>query len=175
MQIKQPIETLANTYKTQKGFTLIELMVVVVIMSVVVSVGVLSLGRFNQDLADNQQAKIESFFKQVADQSAFSQKLYLVAPDDKGLSVYLFLNTEWLADESLNSLIWHEGFSVSWELDEHFTQQQNLPRPGWLFWPSGEVIAGKIVLESLISEPNESSNKSEITINWNESLEFAEK
>jgi len=175
MQIKQSIETLANTHQTQKGFTLIELMVVVVIMSVVVSVGVLSLGRFNQDLADNQQAKVESYFKQVADQSAFSQKLYLIAPDDKGLSVYRFLNAEWLADESMNTLIWHEGFSVSWELDEQFAQQQNLPRPGWLFWPSGEVVAGKIVLESLISEPNISKSDSEITINWNEALEFAEK
>jgi len=175
MQIKQPLDTLANKTQPQKGFTLIELMVVVVIMSVVVSVGVLSLGRFNQDLADNQQAKVESFFKQVADQSAFSQKLYLIAPDDKGLSVYRFVNAEWLADESMDSLIWHEGFSVSWELDEHFAQQQNLPRPGWLFWPSGEVVAGKIVLESLTSEPNESTSDSEITINWNEALEFSER
>jgi len=175
MPIKQSNQTLANTSKAQKGFTLIELMVVVVIMSVVVSVGVLSLGRVNQDLADNQKAKVESFFKQVADQSAFSQKLYLVAPDDKGLSVYLFLNAEWLSDESMDTLIWHEGFSVSWELDEHFVQQQNLPRPGWLFWPSGEVVAGKIVLESLISEQNDSTSESEMTINWNESLEFVER
>ncbi|WEJ62520.1 prepilin-type N-terminal cleavage/methylation domain-containing protein [Thiomicrorhabdus lithotrophica] len=174
MQLKQSAETLAKTVKTQKGFTLIELMVVVVIMSVVVSVGVLSLARFNQDLAENQQAKIESFFKQVADQSAFSQKLYLIAPDDKGLSVYRFLNAEWLADESMDSLIWHEGFRVSWELDEHFVQQQNLPRSGWLFWPSGEVVAGKIVLGNLTSEPNESASDSEITIDWNEALEFAE-
>ena len=174
MQLKQSAETLAKTVKTQKGFTLIELMVVVVIMSVVVSVGVLSLARFNQDLAENQQAKIESFFKQVADQSAFSQKLYLIAPDDKGLSVYRFLNAEWLADESMDSLIWHEGFRVSWELDEHFVQQQNLPRSCWLFCPSGEVVAGKIVLGNLTSEPNESASDSEITIDWNEALEFAE-
>lgn len=175
MQINQSVETLLKNTKRQKGFTLIELMVVVVIMSVVVSVGVLSLGRFNQDLADNQQAKIERFFKQVADQSAFSQKLYLISPDDKGLSVYRLINTEWLADESLNKLIWHVGFDVSWELDEHFVQQQNLPRPGWLFWPSGEVVAGQIVLENLTLEPNDRTSDSELTIKWNGFLEFAEK
>lgn len=146
---------------------------VVVIMSVVVSVGVLSLGRFSQDLLDNQQAKIESYIKQVSDQAVFGQRMYMLAPDKQGLTAYRFNNREWLVDEKIAVLPWHEGFTVSWELDETFAQQQQLPTPGWVFWPSGEAIAGKIHLKSLTIDSSNSTNKTELTLSWDEALVFS--
>ncbi|BCN94326.1 hypothetical protein THMIRHAM_21110 [Thiomicrorhabdus immobilis] len=152
---------------------MIELMVVVVIMSVVVSVGILSLGRFSQDLLDNQQAKIESYIKQVSDQAVFGQQMYLIVPDAQGLTTYRFNSREWLEDEQLAIFPWHDGFMVSWELDETFVQQQQLPRPGWVFWPSGEAIAGKIHLKILGTDSSDSTAKTEMTLSWDETLVFA--
>ncbi|WP_321325763.1 prepilin-type N-terminal cleavage/methylation domain-containing protein [Thiomicrorhabdus sp.] len=161
-----------ESLKNQQGFTLIELMVVVVIMSVVVSVGVLSLGRINQDLAENQQAKIESYFKQVADQSAFNQKMYLIAPDDEGLTTYKYVNYEWQPADDIANLAWQNGFEVSWVLDEHFAEQQKLTRPGWVFWPSGDVLSGSITLKNLDTNTGSSATNREMKLSWNEALEF---
>lgn len=158
--------------KNQQGFTLIELMVVVVIMSVVVSVGVLSLGRINQDLVENQQAKIESYFKQVADQSAFNQKMYLIAPDDEGLTTYKYVNYEWQTADDIANLAWQKGFDVSWVLDKHFAEQQKITRPGWVFWPSGDVLSGSIILKNLDINTTSSSPNKKMQLSWNEALEF---
>jgi len=171
---KQARSTYLNKHKSQQGFTLIELMVVVVIMSVVVSVGILSLGRFNQDLLENQQAKIESYFTQIADQSTFSQTMYLIVPDDEGLTPFKYVDYQWQSVEDMSVLLWHSGFVAEWEVDEHFAEQQSLPRPGWVFWPSGDVLAGKILLKSIndgVADPADN----EVALSWNESLEFAKR
>ena len=160
----------------QAGFTLIELMVVVVIMSVVVSVGVLSLGRLNQDLAQDQQAKIESFFTQVADQAAFNQKMYLVAPDNTGLKVFSYQTYQWQPEIEFETFAWHSGFKASWDVDKTFAEQQQLTSPGWVFWPSGDVLPGKILLEAVTQDASISStdglSQNLVTVSWNDALEF---
>lgn len=154
--------------KLQRGFTLIELIVVLVIMGVVVSVGVISLGSFNQDLAENQRANIQSLLQQVADQSAFSQKLFLITPDESGLTTYWLKDKKWQVADTLSAMPWQAGFKVDWDVDENLTSQQKLPDPGWLFWPSGEVIPGEIVLTGV----SDNSTSLVVTLSWNEALEF---
>ncbi|WP_460186543.1 prepilin-type N-terminal cleavage/methylation domain-containing protein [Thiomicrorhabdus hydrogeniphila] len=156
----------------QQGFTLIELMVVVVIMSVVVSVGVLSLGRINQDLAENQQAKIESYFKQVADQSAFTQKMYLIEPSNEGLTAYRYQDYEWQPADKIENLIWQSGFTVSWSLDTQYAEQQKLTKSGWVFWPSGDVLPGQISLTSLNEDSSHSTENQTLILSWDENLTF---
>jgi general secretion pathway protein H len=153
----------------QRGFTLIELMVVLVIMGVVVSVGVISLGSFNQDLAENQRAIIGSYLQQVSDESAFNQRLFLVTPDEDGLMTYWFKDNQWQVTNDIEKLPWQKGLNVDWDIDETLAKQQQLPNPGWLFWPTGEVTPGQIELKGMSEDTNES-----IVINliWNEALEF---
>lgn len=155
--------------KKQQGFTLIELMVVVVIMAVVISAGVSAMGRVNQNLAENQQASIQSLLQQAADESAFSQTLFLVMPNATGLSTYWLKNDQWQQIEFLKPFTWHPSFKAEWQLDEQFAKQQQLPGPGWLFWPSGEVMAGEVVLTSLSNDADAEQRR----LSWNESLEFA--
>ena len=156
----------------QQGFTLIELMVVVVIMSIVVSVGVLSLGRINQGLAENQQAKIESYFKQVADQSAFTQKMFLIEPSNEGLTAYRYQNYEWQPADKIENLIWQSGFTVSWSLDTQYAEQQKLTKSGWVFWPSGDVLPGQISLHSLNNDASNAIDNQTQILSWDDSLTF---
>jgi general secretion pathway protein H len=151
----------------QAGFTLIELMVVVVIMAVVVAVGVLSLGRLNQDATNGQQVRVEQYFKQVADEAVFRQKLLLLVPDEKGLNLYSKQEYKWQPDNAIESYQWPESFEVEWQFDETIARQQKLKNPGWIIWPSGEVVPGKITLK-LISESDEAA----AVIEWNQLLEF---
>jgi len=153
----------------QKGFTLIELMVVVVIISVVVSVGVVSMGRVNFDIGATEKAKIQTLLKQVSDESAFKQKLLLLVPDDKGLKLYVKKDFKWQPDESIEALQWHEAFEAEWELDSLQARQLKLPEAGWLFWPSGDVTPGKIKLISLNNDDKES-----VLIEWDSLLQFIE-
>ncbi len=156
-----------ESFETQKGFTLIELMVVVVIMAVVVSVGVVSLGSFNQNLTATEQAKLQSYLKQVSDEAAFKQRLYLLVPDESGLSLYAKINFQWQAEQSIEKFAWHEGFEASWQLDETMVRQQQLPQAGWLFWPSGEVTPGLIKLD--MADQNENQT---LSVEWDQWLDF---
>ena len=152
----------------QQGFTLIELMVVVVIVAVVVSVGILSLGRVNQDLASVQKAKVESFLKQVADEAAFKQSLLLVAPDEKGLNLYIKKNFQWQSYSGLETIQWHENFHVDWNLDANLVRQFKLPASGWLMWPSGEVTPGEIRMES------KSEDEAQwVVLRWDQGMVFS--
>lgn len=156
-----------SRFSKQQGFTLIELMVVVVIVAVVVSVGVLSLGRVNSDIGMVQKTKIESFLKQVSDEAAFKQRLLLLSPTEKGLELYQKSNFKWQRYSELETLPWHESFEVDWQLNDVLAQQQNLPAKGWLFWPSGDVSEGTIELSNTAE-----TEVNEIVIQWNSLLQF---
>ena len=159
----------------QAGFTLIELMVVVVIMAVVVAVGILSLGRLNQDRLQTEQAKIESLLQQVMDEATFKQKLVLMVPDEQGLQFFSQNNYQWQKDSKLSPIKWNANFTIDWDIDNTLISQQSLPKAdgrslqGWLFWPSGEVVAGEITL-TMIEQNQETST----SIIWNERLQFKE-
>ncbi|WP_373019687.1 prepilin-type N-terminal cleavage/methylation domain-containing protein [Thiomicrorhabdus sp.] len=158
----------------QSGFTLIELMVVVVIMSVVVTVGMMSIGSSEQATLRSQERSVKSLLSFVRDQAALKQRLYLVAVDEKGLSAYSQQRGKWQKDEKIDSLAWSESLQVEWTIDnQQFARQQNLPREGWVFWPSGDVMAGSVLFSprsnsSLRGKQAESS----YSVHWNGLLQF---
>ena len=135
--------------KSQKGFTLIELMVVVVIMSVVVAVGMISMGGNEQATVRAQERSAKALLSYVRDKAAIKQQLFLVAPDETGLTTYFLQAGKWQADASVEPLVWDESLTINWDIDNTaFAKQQNLPKEGWVFWPSGDVLAGTIEMRS---------------------------
>lgn len=169
-------------HQRQSGFTLIELMVVVVIIAVVVSVGVMSLGSSEQATLRSQERSVKALLLYVRDQAAFNQQLYLVEVNEKGLSAYRLRQNRWQADETTKPLKWDEALTVDWKIGSFQTQDGLLNqtgqdmdgREGWLFWPSGEVIPGEIhfaPLQSDVSSQNRTDNKQR-GLRWNELLQF---
>jgi len=158
----------------QLGFTLIELMVVMVIISVVVSVGMISMGGNEQSTLRAQERSIKALLSYVRDQSALKQQLYLVAADEDGLSTYHLVKGRWQQDSTVQVLSWQEGVNVEWEVERSpFTQQQELPKEGWVFWPSGDVLAGAIFIQSLQDKQASSlENLSSYSFRWNGLLQF---
>jgi len=158
----------------QLGFTLIELMVVMVIISVVVSVGMISMGGNEQSTLRAQERSVKALLSYVRDQSALKQQLYLVAADEQGLSTYHLIAGRWQQDSSVDSLSWQEGLSIEWQVDNSaFIQQQDLPKEGWVFWPSGDVLAGAIFMHSLQSKQATSlESASSYSFRWNGLLQF---
>ena len=173
------LESLVNQTKPikQMGFTLIELMVVVVIMSIVVAIGVISMGGNEQATLRAQQGSAKALLSFVRDKSTIKQQLYLVAPDEQGLSTYVQKAGKWEIDSEVKALEWQPGVTVDWEVDNRaFAQQQNLPKEGWVFWPSGDVLVGAIVMK-----PKQASAKaglldgfSSYSFRWNGLLQFSD-
>jgi len=158
----------------QSGFTLIELMVVVVIMAVMVSVGMMSLGSNEQATLRAQDRSVKSLLMAVRDQAALKQRLYLVGVDETGLTTYSQTRGEWQVDEKINLLKWPESLLVEWKIDNQtFVQQQSLPQEGWVFWPSGDVLAGSIILRNLDNQSFvRGQETTEYIIRWNGLLQF---
>jgi len=163
---------LTSPSSKQAGFTLIELMVVVVIVSVVTSISILSLGPSEQAKLTTQQNQLKTLLGFVRDQSTFDRKLYLVTPDDKGLTTHVFTKNKWQKADKVAFLAWQAGINASWKVDEDYAQQQQLPDPGWLFWPTGEVLEGEAYF-SVGENAFQNSNKAEVsTVVWDGLLQF---
>lgn len=173
--IENPLQ---QKIKKQSGFTLIELMVVVVIMAVVVVIGLLSVTRLGQDALQSEVAKLQGVLQQVKDESAFSQSLIIAVPDENGLKFYSHKSFQWIASKSLKPVQWSEKFTMTWQIDEGFISAASLPvtdeqaQQGWLFWPNGEVSTGELSLS--LSVQDEQNAETQTVIVWNELLEFIE-
>ncbi|MEA3405617.1 MAG: prepilin-type N-terminal cleavage/methylation domain-containing protein [Pseudomonadota bacterium] len=165
---------LTRPVQRQLGFTLIELMVVMMIISVVVSVGMISMGGNEQSTLRAQERSVKALLSYVRDQSALKQQLYLVAADETGLTTYHLVKGRWQQDSTVEVLSWQDGLSVEWEVENSpFTQQQDLPKEGWVFWPSGDVLAGAVFIQSLQSKQATSlDNASSYSFRWNGLLQF---
>jgi len=161
----------------QAGFTLIELMVVLVIIAVVTGVTVMSLTSNTQAKINSQKSQLISYLGLVRDQSTFDLKMYLLVPDQQGLIPYDFSRGKWQKSQKIKPLNWKEGLVVDWKLNKRFTQQQNLPKAGWVFWPNGEVLKGKVTF-SLLENSNSSGRKykadeaEQNSVIWNGLLQF---
>lgn len=129
----------------QRGFTLIELMVVVVIMAIVASVGVMSLGGQTQTQLDTEERRFIAAFSWVRDQSTLKQKLFLLAPSEQGLRAYFMSRGKWQEAKQFQSLSWPQGWQISWQGEQSGEQVlPQAPADGWLVWPSGDVSPGQI-------------------------------
>jgi len=169
----QKKHALRTTVK-QAGFTLIELMVVIVIMSIVVSVALISMGGNEQTTLRAQEGSAKALLTFVRDKSAIKQQMYLVVPDETGLTPYALKAGRWQQDASIKKLAWQEGLSMDWQIDNRaFAQQQNLPNEGWVFWPSGDVLGGAIFMSASQSQQASLLQKpSTYSFKWNGLLQF---
>lgn len=147
----------------QRGFTLIELMVVIVILAVVLSVGVIAVKPNESALLNQQVAQLKGALLQTCDFAAFEQKIYALVPSQQGLDVYRLETAEWQIAPKTQPLKWSEGVTVSWNLDEDLAKVNKLPEPGWLCWPSGEVLEGRVDFELAGSQRS---------LSWSQVLRF---
>ena len=159
----------------QSGFTLIELMVVVVIMSVVVSVGVISMGGNDQTTLRAQAGSAKAFLNFVRDTSAIKQQMYLVVPDKKGLTAYVLKTGRWQPDTGVKKQMWQAGLNMDWQIENNaFVQPQNASDQGWLFWPSGDVMGGAIFMSTQQNQPvSMLQTPSTYSFKWNGLLQFS--
>ncbi len=156
----------------ESGFTLIEVMVVVVIISIVLSVGMLSLSQNEQSQLRAQTIKVKGLLKFVSDLSALDQKMYLVVPETTGLTVYRSVKGAWESSTKVNAMSW--VVEAEWQAEPSAVQRYQLPRPGWVFWPSGEVTPGSITLMTLSQKIQQQEAIEPQVIQWNVFLQFEE-
>ena len=155
-----------NKTPNQAGFTLIELMVVVVIVSVLLASAVLSLKPNESATLRQQTIAFKGALIAMCDQATFDQHIYALVPKKDGIEFFKLVNKQWqVADffRNTDALQWNENIKISWQLSEQLAKQYGLESAGWLCWPSGEVKAGKIAFEL-----GETINQ----LSWNEILEF---
>ncbi|MBE0494039.1 MAG: prepilin-type N-terminal cleavage/methylation domain-containing protein [Thiomicrospira sp.] len=132
------------TTSRQKGFTLIELMVVVVIIAVVLAAGLMSFGSHEGSQLRAQWAKTQGLIQTACDQAAFKQRLVLIGIDEQGLKVYYQTNGQWTQADNIKTLSWSPGFEVQWRTEPTMQERMQLPQPGWLCWPGGLITEGEI-------------------------------
>ncbi len=154
----------------QQGFTLIELMVVVVILAILLSVAIVSLQPNHQAQLRQQTVAFKGSLIAMCDKSAFEQRIYALIPTKKGIEIQKFTKGQWQetslnpnARSGNNNLQWHEAMQVSWQLNEELAKSHGLEQPAWLCWPSGEINAGTITFEL---------NQFTKVLQWNEILNF---
>lgn len=151
----------------QSGFTLIELMVVLVVVAVLLSAMTQSFKFGKSDELRSEQAKLRGLLLNLRDQASFSGVPRLLSADKQGLQTWQWSQGQWQVDDTFKDYAWPEDVEVDWQFNEFEKQQRNLPAGGWFFWPSGEVSAGKI---ALTIEENEQDILR--VLEWNEVLEF---
>lgn len=154
----------------QSGFTLIELMIVVVIVGIVAGIGVMSLGA-NDGAKSRQTAKqVQGLLQSAYDQASFKQQVVLVYPDESSEPVTLrslVWNNAWNKNEHLNDLPLAEGFQYRWEMPESSQASFPIPTKGWLFWPSGETTAGSLIWQAEVGK-----FKQESILSWTAAMKF---
>lgn len=143
----------------------------VVIISIVLGVGMLSLNQNDQNQLRAQTNKVKGLLEFVSDLSALEQKMYLVVPDETGLTTYRSVKGSWGLATKLTPLKW--GVQAQWQTPSSAVQRFELPKPGWVFWPSGEVTPGEIELMTLAQKQQQNSVAPQV-IQWNVFLQFKE-
>lgn len=131
----------------QKGFTLIELMVVVVILAVLVSVATLSFTPSDSVKLNQQTLELKGALQQTCDEAIFSQKVQALVPSKKGVSLFALDQKKWQTVSSVKALTWLSGISVDWHVEDRLSTQAALPSPGWLCWPTGEILPGSVTFK----------------------------
>lgn len=144
---------------TQAGFTLIELMVVVVIVAVMLSAVTFSVSTSDGAKLRKQEAAMKGVITALCDRATFQQKLYLAMPEEKGLSFAKYEREQWVEVSRIEQAPWEAGVEVKWSLDAEAAKQSGLPKPGWVCWPSGEVSAGDIIFRV---------DKNQTILSWDE-------
>ncbi len=126
----------------QSGFTLIELMVVLVIVAVMLRMVVLSLSPNTQTRLQLTAEKAKGMMQMACDQAAMRQSLVLIEPSDKQLQAWMSVkqNDQKVASTDSSSpkapslvwqalgepLSWPEAVAVTWVLPSQIRTQNEL-------------------------------------------------
>lgn len=163
--MKKPLLLPRINRPKQSGFTLIELMVVLVIVGVLLSATVISIKPSESGKMRKQTAAFKGLMQAVCDQSAFDQHIYVMMPTEKGIDVSYLSKQKWTAVERFNKFQWVDGIEVDWQLSAEQAKKDKLPAPGWMCWPSGEIKKGQITFQF---------DSLKETVRWNSLRQFIE-
>lgn len=128
----------------QKGFTLIELMVVVVIVAILLTAVVISIQPSESSKVRQQIGAVKGWMQSVCDRATFDQHIYVMMPMQTGMTFARQVKQAWSTPPNARELVWLDGLTVDWQINDATPLQQTLPKPGWLCWPSGEMLGGEL-------------------------------
>lgn len=135
------------TQYRQAGFTLIELMVVVVILAILLSVATLAFSPSDSAKLNQQAMQFKGALQQACDEAIFSQNVQALVPSKTGISLFSMQQGEWQAATSVRPLNWVPGITVDWQVENQLGIQETLPNPAWLCWPTGEILPGSVTFQ----------------------------
>ncbi|MBO1923137.1 type II secretion system minor pseudopilin GspH [Thiomicrorhabdus sp. 6S3-12] len=150
----------------QKGFTLIELMVVLLIIGLLLTAASLSFKNSDSALSRQQASQIQALFHYAQDQATWQQRTYLLIPDNKGVTLFKWQQGQWHKDDKAKVLSWKTPFEVDWQLPALQSREENLLNRGWWVLPSGEVQPGSISWRLKNAEDEDT------ILEWDQWLEF---
>jgi len=133
-----------SAIRWQKGFTLIELMVVVVILAVVLSAATLALTPSESARLNQQSLQLKGALQQTCDQAVFQQKIHALLVDKKGMTMRMLSRNQWQPVDAIKDVPWVDGVMATWESQPEFQTRFGLPGDGWLCWPTGEILPGLV-------------------------------
>ncbi|MDY0136848.1 MAG: prepilin-type N-terminal cleavage/methylation domain-containing protein [Thiomicrospira sp.] len=131
---------------SQAGFTLMELLVVLVIVAVVLSAGLLSFRQDTSRYVAQQANQIQGLLQAGCDEAVWGQRLVFFEVSEKGLQPWVHRQGRWQVFTDLKPLAWHPSVQVDWTLPALSGGAYDLPAEGWLCWPSGDLTAGEMRL-----------------------------
>lgn len=120
---------------------------VVVIMAVLLSVATLAFSPSDSAKLNQQTLQFKGALQQTCDQAIFSQKVQALVPTKEGVSLFSLQKGKWQTVSSVKPLAWLPGLSVDWQVNNRLGAQESLPSPGWLCWPTGEVLPGSVTFQ----------------------------
>lgn len=147
----------------QKGFTLIEVMIVVVIIGILMSAMVLTIKPKATSQIRQTLLSAKDLMVSACDRAAFEQRVYLIVPSPTQLQIYKHVNQKWQAAEHLGPITWPEGLEVDWQRPETPESTGSLVDTGWRCWPGGEMTPGSLRIRQ---------DGTEQRLKWNEIREF---
>ncbi|KUJ72430.1 prepilin-type N-terminal cleavage/methylation domain-containing protein [Thiomicrospira sp. WB1] len=147
----------------EKGFTLIELMVVLVVLAVILKFATMSLNNNDQRRLASQLSVFKSLMQETCQTALFQNRLYGIAAEEGGMRVLTFAPMSRPKTEGSDNRAgptrfeWRpvENSFVAWlfkpdniqstqPLDGPFTFEQ----PGWRCWPQGLVDQGAVTFRA---------------------------
>ena len=151
------VKHLQTSYKNSSGFTLLEVLVVLLVIGVMATMGLLSLGRSDADAVINVEARRVSAIIQLARQEAILNARYLgLSFSELGYKFYKLGDEGWRLitdDNDLRQRKFTNGVKSSFEeplvlttANQASGEGENDLEPQIIFYSSGEMTPFKVYL-----------------------------